>query len=108
MMMPRVQTVSSVYAIAILVSRRSWFDVLGARFVVLGSRFDVHNGVEISPADHERRAWLRFVIVRDRQQRRLLAQAFDVGAGQTLGATGDLFEIDVTGERDLPAAQPRT
>src|SRR5579863_4196528 len=43
--------------------------------------------------------------VHDRRERRLLAQAFDVGASEAFQVLSEMAEVDVRRDRNLPAAQ---
>src|SRR5262245_45035586 len=88
MMMPRVQTVSSVYATSPPTSALLFQHCL-----------------EIAPADDERRAGALGLIFGDGEQRRLLAKAFEICAGESVGACGQLVEVHVQAERHLPAAE---
>ena len=66
----------------------------------------VEDGREI-PGVHDKRRPLATPIVRNRQERRLLADGLDIGAAEALGLLRDLVEVDVRRRRDLPAAQTR-
>src|SRR6476659_327959 len=110
MMMPRVQTVSSVYML--ISSRRSHETAAAFRLLRLRTgpavRSAAHrtdDGVEIASGHSERRRAPAVLIVGDGEERRLLAQAFEIGAGQIVGPASELREIDIRRQRQLATAQ---
>src|SRR5437899_3551887 len=126
MMMPRVQTVSSVYAMmpsSFLLLAGNALDsrgppTRGSRLPPLAAarlgrrgrsrlqpRAVVDHRLEIVAANVERAAACASPILRNRQQRRFLADALEIGAGESLGPRRDRLEVDVFCKRHLTAAQ---
>ena len=67
----------------------------------------IQHRLKIASANDEELSLRAVLIFRNRQQRRLLAQALDIGAGRAFELGGELVEIHVGCERDAPATEPQ-
>src|SRR5216683_3209082 len=65
----------------------------------------IQNRLKIGSANGERSSLRAFLIFRNRQQRRLLAQAFDVGARCSFQMGSKLVDVHVRCERDAPGTE---
>src|SRR5436190_11800278 len=106
-MMPRVQTVSSVYAMI----RSSYVCPalrepqgrleLRRRAALAGPELRF----EIVLRHDERRGARSALVLGDRDERCFLAQALEIGARELFGPARQIVDVDVGRQRNLPAAQ---
>ena len=65
----------------------------------------IQHRLKISAANRKRRGLRAFLVLRNGQQRRLLAQALDIGACRAFQLRGELVEIDVGSQRHATRAE---
>src|ERR1700722_5880083 len=65
----------------------------------------IQHGLEIASADYKWISWSGILVFRNRQQRRLLAQAFNIRACRSFELSSELVQVHVVCERHAPGRE---